>query len=268
MFRIGEFARMTGVTAKMLRHYDEIGLFRPAWVDPTNDYRYYSAAQLAQLNRIVALKELDVPLGEIALLIDEGADLKSVLELQRRKLVRRRDEMERTLARLDISIELADARSPDPDVVVRTQPGELIAGLRRTLSPGEDLGPMFYELEAAVRDAGVRAPRPPLTIYHDPPDLEVAVPLSHHFEAPPSIDVRTLPEARIVSMIHTGGYDGLTDARAALATWVEGSGYSLNGPLRVYYLRFSAEEELDVPERFLTNRRGEFVTELQQPVDG
>ena len=53
---------MAGVPAKRLRHYDAIGLFKPAWVDPTNDYRYYSAAQLAQLNRILALKDLDVSL--------------------------------------------------------------------------------------------------------------------------------------------------------------------------------------------------------------
>lgn len=258
---------MAGVPAKRLRHYDDIGLFRPAWVDPTNDYRYYSAAQLAHLNRILALKDLDVPLAEITRLIAEGADLRVRLESQRKALLRKRDEMDRTLARLDISIELAGATSPDPDVVVRQQPAELIAGLERALKPGEDLGGPFYELEAAVRDAGVRAPRPPMTIYHPAPRFaEVAVPITSQFEAVPPIGIRTLRAERVVSVIHSGGYEGMDDARRSLEQWVAGSGYSPTGPLRVLYMRFSAEEELDVPDQFLTSRSREFVTELQQPI--
>lgn len=269
MFKIGEFARMSGVSAKMLRHYDDIGLFRPAWVNPSNEYRYYSAAQLAQLNRIVALRDLGVPLAEIAGFVADGADLRRILEVQRGALLTRREEMDRVLARLDITIELGGARSPDPDVVVRRQPAELIAGLRRPLRSGEDLGAPFYELEAVVRDAGVRASRPPLSIYHAPPDdIEVAVPISARFDPVAPVAVRTLPAARVVSFIQAGSYEHLGDARRALASWIDGSGYVAAGPLRVVYLRFSAEEELDVPDRFLTDRHTEFITELQQPVAG
>jgi len=62
MFSIGEFARLGTVSVRTLRHYDEIGLLRPAKVDPQSGYRYYSASQLGQLNRIVALKELGLSL--------------------------------------------------------------------------------------------------------------------------------------------------------------------------------------------------------------
>ena len=55
MFSIGEFARLGGVSARTLRHYDEIGLLRPTTVDPDTGYRGYTAAQLGQLSRIVAL---------------------------------------------------------------------------------------------------------------------------------------------------------------------------------------------------------------------
>ena len=61
MFSIGEFARLGGVSARTLRHYDEIGLLRPATVDPGSGYRGYTAAQLGELNRIMALKELGLP---------------------------------------------------------------------------------------------------------------------------------------------------------------------------------------------------------------
>lgn len=53
MFSIGEFARLGGVSVRTLRHYDEIGLLRPAQVDPVTGYRGYLASQLGQLNRIL-----------------------------------------------------------------------------------------------------------------------------------------------------------------------------------------------------------------------
>jgi DNA-binding transcriptional MerR regulator len=53
MFSIGEFARLGGVSVRTLRHYDEIGLLRPAQVDPVTGYRGCLASQLGQLNRIL-----------------------------------------------------------------------------------------------------------------------------------------------------------------------------------------------------------------------
>ncbi|MGE5131774.1 MAG: MerR family transcriptional regulator [Gemmatimonadota bacterium] len=55
MFSIGEFARLGAVSIRTLRHHDEIGLLPPAEADPVTGYRSYSAEQLRQLNRIVAL---------------------------------------------------------------------------------------------------------------------------------------------------------------------------------------------------------------------
>lgn len=62
MFKIGDFAKMTQVSVKALRYYDDIGLFRPAHIDTFTEYRYYSADQLPRLNRIIALKDLGLSL--------------------------------------------------------------------------------------------------------------------------------------------------------------------------------------------------------------
>jgi DNA-binding transcriptional MerR regulator len=70
MFNIGEFSRLGGVSVRTLRHYDEIGLLRPATVDPDTGYRGYSADQLGQLNRIMALKELGLSLTQARRLLD------------------------------------------------------------------------------------------------------------------------------------------------------------------------------------------------------
>ena len=71
MFSIGEFARHGRVSVRMLRHYDAIGLLRPACVVPASGYRFYQARQLSELNRIVALKDLGFTLQQVQAILEE-----------------------------------------------------------------------------------------------------------------------------------------------------------------------------------------------------
>ena len=64
-YRIGEFSNLSGVSAKTLRFYDEIGLLRPASVDSRTGYRHYLPQQLEQLASILALKNLGVSLADV-----------------------------------------------------------------------------------------------------------------------------------------------------------------------------------------------------------
>lgn len=70
MWRIGQLARMAGVTERTLRHYDRIGLLRPAAVDAATGYRWYGVAELTRLERVRGLQRLGLPLRRIADLVD------------------------------------------------------------------------------------------------------------------------------------------------------------------------------------------------------
>ena len=65
MFRIGEFSKIAHVTIRLLRYYDEIGLFVPAMVDRDSGYRYYTIEQLSRLNRILVMRDLGLSLDQI-----------------------------------------------------------------------------------------------------------------------------------------------------------------------------------------------------------
>ncbi len=65
LLTIGQFAAVHGINKKTLMWYNEIGLFRPAVIDPTNGYRYYSYHQSPILETILLLRELDVSIEEI-----------------------------------------------------------------------------------------------------------------------------------------------------------------------------------------------------------
>jgi len=78
MFTIGQFVRHGRVSARMLRHYDAVGLLQPASVDPLTGYRWYAAGQLARLNRIVALKELGFTLQQVQQILDDKVSVEEL----------------------------------------------------------------------------------------------------------------------------------------------------------------------------------------------
>src|SRR6478752_4032553 len=89
MLSIGDFARLAGVSVRMLRHYDALGLLRPAHVDPASGYRSYSAAQLDRANRLVALKDLGFSLEDCGRLLGDDVpveQLRGMLRLRRAEL--------------------------------------------------------------------------------------------------------------------------------------------------------------------------------------
>ncbi|MFJ3093907.1 MerR family transcriptional regulator [Streptomyces hydrogenans] len=62
---IGDFARATGLSAKALRRYDELGLLRPDRVDPYSGYRYYADAQTDRARLIAWLRRIGMPLADV-----------------------------------------------------------------------------------------------------------------------------------------------------------------------------------------------------------
>lgn len=285
VFTIGPFARLAGVSPKMLRTYDAIGLFRPVWLDRSSGYRFYSPAQLPALRRILALRDMGIGLAEVRDLVAHGADLRDALERRRRDLEAERAELDRRLAALDIRMR-ADAgadseggrgqprRGPGAaalDVVVRPLASELVAV--REVADDEDDADAFSELEAHVRDTGRRARRPPGAILPKPEapasdGWQIFVPVTGAFPSTERITPLRLPACRAATAIVAGPYDRLGPARRALLAWVTDAGLEVGGPLRVLYLQFGAEPGLRLPAGYVVERAEDFVTELQLPIGG
>jgi DNA-binding transcriptional MerR regulator len=111
LIAIGRFARITGLTVKALRHYDELGLLPPAAVDPETGYRSYSAEQVARAEWIRTLRRLELPLDDIATVLatDDPATVKRLLVEQQRRTAIRQVELKWILQRLQ---PLIDGKEP------------------------------------------------------------------------------------------------------------------------------------------------------------
>lgn len=116
---IGRFARLTGLTVKALRHYDEVGLLRPAAVDAQTGYRSYGAGQVRQAETIRMLRRLELPLDDVRALLatDDPELLRRVLVDHQRRTAIRSAELKVVLQGLQ---PLIDGKEPVMDTSAET----------------------------------------------------------------------------------------------------------------------------------------------------
>ncbi len=271
MFAIGEFARHGRVSVRMLRHYAAIGLLQPVAVDPETGYRYYQAAQLSRLNRIIALKDLGFSLQQVASILDEqvsAAELRGMLILRRAELQSQISADTARLASVEarlLSIE-HEAAEPAPEIVVkRIAPVRVaeLTGIADSYAPESItpvIRPLYRQLFDRLRQSGLPRCGPGIAYYRDSPasDTAVEVHAAVAIAADPQdgndVPVLDLPEISMAAtVIHHGSMDEVLPTGQALARWIDANGYRSLG----YPRELSIEHSQDP---------GRWVTELQAPI--
>ncbi|UCM86971.1 MerR family transcriptional regulator [Streptomyces marincola] len=270
MFTIGDFARHGRVSVRMLRHYDATGLLRPAHVDPASGYRYYTAAQLARLNRIIALKDLGFTLRQVRDVVDEkvGAEeLRGMLRLRRAELETAMAAASARLLQVEARLRAieSEGQMPTNDVVVKRVPAVRVAELT-AIAPsfepediGPVIGPLYDELFRHLDAAGIAPTGPGIAYYEDAPEgggrirvhaaVQVSAPLRDG-----AFRVLDLPAVdRAATIVHRGSMDAVLPTAQALARWIDAGGHRPAG--------YPREVTLECPED-----REDWVTELQAPV--
>ncbi|GAA4903714.1 MerR family transcriptional regulator [Streptomyces coeruleoprunus] len=273
MFIIGDFARHGRVSVRMLRHYDAVGLLRPAHVDPYSGYRYYEAGQLARLNRIIALKDLGFTLDQVRSIVDDevgAAELRGMLRLRRAGLEAALAEAAARLGQVAARLRAIESEGhmPTQDVVIKQIPAVRIAELTGTAASfgpediGPVVGPLYDELCARLTAAGVSGFGPGIAYYEDAPAGDGSIVVHAGITVPAGLAASDVPDVELVDLpalqeaatvIHRGPMDDVLPTAQTLATWIDANGYRSTGYTRELYL--------ECPE----DRAG-WVTELQEPV--
>ena len=101
MKTVKEVSELTGISVRTLHYYDEIGLFKPTEVTEAG-YRLYDDKAIEKLGQILVFRELDFPLADIKLIMDNpDLDRNSVLAKQREMLCLKKQRLERIIANID-----------------------------------------------------------------------------------------------------------------------------------------------------------------------
>lgn len=188
MFKIGEFSKLTQVSIRMLRYYDEMGLLKPAEIDPVTNYRLYATEQIPVLNKIIFLRDLGFPVAEIAGALHHWDDQFILAQLDRKHW-----EIERTIqaeqAKL-AKIELAkrDIRQEKIavhyNVAIKAVPSYQVFSLRRIVADYYAEGQLWKEMADFAEERHLSLSTDTFTIYHDADyretnvDMEVCVPVA------------------------------------------------------------------------------------------
>lgn len=270
MFKIGEFSRLAQVPIKTLRYYDEVGLLKPAQVDRFTDYRYYSADQLARLNRILAFKDLGFSLDEIARLLDENVSpeqLRGMLRIKRAEIRERVEEEQARLARVEARLRIIEQESQmsDYDIIIKKVPAQRVVSIRAIVPAYDQQDPLWQELYGYIVPQGIKFTTPSFTLYHDEnyretePDIEICQPFEGNLQKNARVTIREIPAvAQMACVVHHGSFDTLSAAYQALTTWIDKNGFRVIGPGRDVYLHMSQTARLDDPS---------YVTEVQFPIE-
>jgi DNA-binding transcriptional MerR regulator len=240
---IGRFSRVARLSVKMLRHYDGLGLLKPALVDDSSGYRYYSLAQIAEAERIRLLRELELPLEEIrSLLLEPNEDrARQVLAQHRNRLQSQISQHQRSL---DILALLESQPSIEPYRVMQksleAQP-VLRLRLRATFATfAQVIGPGYERLYAHLGRAGERPTGSAYSSmgedFDEEFDLEIGVPTERLLQGRDDLEAGVLPGGMAVSTLHAGGFERITGAYQALIVWIQEHGHETSGDPLEHYL--------------------------------
>jgi DNA-binding transcriptional MerR regulator len=269
MLKIGEFARLSQVSVKTLRHYDALGVL--ALVDPESGYRLYDVGQLVEVVRVLALKDCGFALDEIAQLlrVHDASTLEALLHqriaAQGRLVMDEQARLQRMIARTK---QLAEAdRMPLYDVALkRTEPLTLV-GLRETVATTAEIGPLAGKVVCSCEQHAVISAGPLIHLYYDDSlddslleeglDLFVGMPV---VALPAEMDglscVRLPGGESVACVIYRGDYLTIHRAYGALDRWLSTSPYRLAGPCREIYHRNPLH----------TDDPTSYITEIQYPL--
>lgn len=266
MYSIGEFSKINRITPKTLRHYDRIGLLKPARTDEWTGYRYYDADQLPEIRRILALKDLGFSLAEIQAIVSREAEIGTLLGRREAQLEREIREQERRLERVRAYLaSVQEGASVTKEIAIKSLPEVIVASMRTTV-PGYDT---FFDIVPKMGEhmrrvgATCREPAYCFTIFHNDEyreediDVEICEAVTEPREESEQVKFKTVPEVPTAAcLMHRGPYKRIGETYNALFTWIDREGYELADHPREAYIDGIWNRE--DPE--------EWLTEVQVPV--
>ncbi len=156
LLKISDFSRIAQVPVATLRYYDQLDLLKPAQVDRFTEYRYYDVAQLARLNRILALKDLGFSLEQIkALLVKTVSpdELRGMLKLRLADVEREMEETQARLARVQARLRSLEAEGKPPryEIVLKPLAAQWIVSSRQLMPTAQEMIWQCHEIHEKLR---------------------------------------------------------------------------------------------------------------------
>jgi DNA-binding transcriptional MerR regulator len=253
LLSIGDFSRMTFLSVKTLRHYHDVGLLEPAYVDDHSGYRYYRLDQVTTAQLIRRFRSLDLPVEEVRTVLSAPDE-----ESRNRVIVAHLERMSAQLRETQATVESLQRLLTAPTqltVTYRDEAPVAALGIVETVDASEWIPwwiAAFTELHEALRASGLSRTGPdgalfPTEAFTDERgELVAFVPIPA--EAAPAVGGRVqvvqVPGSRVAVTTYDGPLVDLDQAYSAVGAWVWEQARSADGPVREWYLPTGAADDL------------------------
>lgn len=267
MFKIGEFSKLTKVSVRMLRYYDELGLLKPAQIDKFTGYRLYSIEQIPVLQKIILLRDMDFNVTEIACTLNHWKKDFVITQLNNKKLeIQQTIQLEQErISKIEMAIkDIKDEKIEiHCNIAIKTIPSYKILSLRKIIPSYYSEIILWNELLDFVKRERIDYISD-LAIYHDETpkdfnvDVEVGVIVNKLGNNKDGFIYRETEaiETMACFMVY-GPYKNISKGYESLAVWLEKhQQYKLVGLSRIICHKGEADN----------CSPNEYLTEIQIPV--
>lgn len=271
MLKIGDFSKLTQVSVRMLRYYDNQNILKPSNIDPVTGYRLYAANQVTELQKIVLLRDLGFGVSDIAevmqnwsepfliqRLLDKAGEADDIIAGEKRRITKIREAI--------THIENSEI-DKHYNVTIKAIPAIKVISLRRKMNDYFDEGLLWQELLDFVRREHIeydRGSRNNVAILYDSEhmdtdiDTEVCLVVRKLGKSREGFVFRELePLEHVACMMVYGPYENLAGAYQSFVNWLSrNQEYSMGATAR--QITIIDHRETDNPE--------EYLTEIQLPL--
>ncbi len=243
---IGDFAVMTSLSRKALRHYHDIGILEPAHIDAHTGYRFYDTSQVDHAHIIRRFRTLGMSIPDIKALLSTD-DAATRTEIITTHLEQMEEQLQQTRDTVGALRELLSPVQTPAFVQVRQEPALAVWSIGATIEVSEidswfaaTLGRLRHAVAAA---AGAPSAVVPGGLYDRALFLEsrghatLFVPAPQSTDPPEGVRAEVLPKAEYAVLTHSGGHDESIDrSYGALGVYANERLISGQGPIREHYL--------------------------------
>lgn len=271
MLKIGDFSKLTHISVRMLRYYDNQGLLKPSYIDPITGYRMYSAEQMPVLQKIVLLRDLNFGVAEtkklllnwddkylIECLRDKISDIEHIIEIEKK----RKEQIRSAISHIE-----TNKFEQYYNVTTKAIPSYPVISLRRKVENHFEEGKLWSELMDFVRKEHIeydKSSQNNVAIYHDEEHLdsdvniEICLIVKHLGKNKGAFTYRTLEGvAKMACMMVYGPYENIASAYYSFVEWLDKNQLCTMG---------GTSRQVTIIDGQDTDNPAEYLTEIQIPL--
>jgi len=264
LYKIGDFSRITSLSVKTLRYYDEEDILKPSYRNEENSYRFYDDNNFKRAELVVLLRELNFSISEIKDVMniyEDKVDLSYILE-QKKDMIKKKISEEKLLLKkinFYISPNIMEDDNMNYKIEVKDIPAVNVASIRykgNYSDCGTYMGKIFKVIKGDIKGK-------PFNCYYDDEykedaDIETCVPTSKQFHDQ-MVTTKELPQIKAISTIHTGTYESINLAYKAIFDYANEKNIICLTPSREIYIKG--------PGMIFKGNSHNYITEIIIPIE-